>query len=131
MAALLSRDAISGTLTRHYLSMIGMLSAHSRGLKIMRDFSMWSMLQPLVQLDQRDDLGLLLGRAVGHGLGALADLPHDLVGDDVDRELRVAERVRAALDGHERGPQRLGDLAAGVEHLDDDLAHALIFTFRV
>ena len=49
VAALLSRDAISGTLTRHYLSMIGMLSAHSRGLKIMRDFSMWSMLQPLVQ----------------------------------------------------------------------------------
>ena len=71
VAALLSRDAISGTLTRHYLSMIGMLSAHSRGLKIMRDFSMWSMLQPLVQLDQRDDLGLLILHSLNFTRGSV------------------------------------------------------------
>ena len=78
-----------------------------------------------------DDLGLLLARAVGDNFRALGHLPHDLVGDDVHRKLRVAERVRRALDRDERRPQGFRDLAARIQHLDDDLAHALIFTFRV
>ena len=78
-----------------------------------------------------DDLGLLLARAVGDDFRALGHLPHDLIRNNVDRKLRVAERVRRALDRDERRPQGFRDLAARIQHLDDDLAHALIFTLRV
>ena len=112
-----------------------------------------------------DDLGLLLARAVGDNFRALGHLPHDLISNNVDGELRVAERVRRALhrdlsehvisrpsstshaveqkrsqgaakvdfhaDRDQRRPQRLGDLAAGVEHLHDDLAHARVLALGV
>jgi hypothetical protein len=64
-------------------------------------------------------LGLLLGRAPRDHRGGLHGVPHDLVGNDVHGELRVAEGVGGALDGDERGAERLGDVRAGVELLLD------------
>mmetsp|Transcript_5243 Transcript_5243/g.21616 ORF Transcript_5243/g.21616 Transcript_5243/m.21616 type:complete len:463 (-) Transcript_5243:14-1402(-) len=72
------------------------------------------------------DLGLLLRGALEHDRRVLARLPHELVGDDVHRELDVAERVRRALDGHERRAQRLGNVGARVEHLGDARPQLLV-----
>eukprot|EP00982_Pelagococcus_subviridis_P004431 29185-Pelagococcus_subviridis.AAC.2 len=71
-------------------------------------------------------LGLLLGRAPGDDRGGLDRVPHDLVRDDVHGQLRVAERVRGALDGDERGAERLGDVGARVELLADHRLHLLV-----
>ena len=83
----------------------------------------------LVGLDHH---GLLLRGGLPHELGALGHVPHEVVGDDVDAELHVAEDgVLGVGDGHEVDAERLGDLDARLKHLLGDTAHALILHLGV
>jgi len=74
----------------------------------------------LLSLVESSDLRVLLRRPLLDDLAILANIPHDVVGNDVHGELRVTKGVFGTFNSHKSGPESLGDLAASVKALDDD-----------
>ena len=69
---------------------------------------------------------LFFGRTVRHSFRALHAIPHEVIRDHVHGKLRVTKGVRAPLHGDERRAQRLGDIRAAIEHLDNHLAQLFV-----
>jgi len=65
-------------------------------------------------------------RAIGNRLGRLDAIPHQVIRDDIDGQLRVTKRVGRTFHGDERRAQRFGDIRAALEHFNDNLAQLFI-----